>query len=100
MCPSDGGVRVVDVAAVRGLAGRAGRNQPVPPRTAERDRCQEAGHGRATLVLQRQRRHPQPRVVGEQGDDRVDVAALERLGEAGGKVAFAAGVGEHGAAHG
>jgi len=37
----------------------------------------------AALVLERQRWHRDHGVVGEQGDDRRDVAALERVGEPG-----------------
>ena len=46
---------------------------------------------RAALVLVRLGRHADPRVVGEQRDDRVDVAALEGVGEAREQRALGAG---------
>jgi hypothetical protein len=43
------------------------------------DRGEEPAHRLGAVVLERQRRHPHPRVVGHQRDERVDVA----LGEGG-----------------
>ena len=38
-------------------------------------RGEEAMHGLGAAVLERQGRHPHPRVIGHQRDERVDVAA-------------------------
>jgi hypothetical protein len=75
--------------------GRAGqerleRELPVHPRAdqgvgapvPERDHSQELPDQLAALVLQWHRRHAQPRVLGEQGDDRGDVAGLVSAREA------------------
>ena len=48
----------------------------------------EAVHGRGAAVLERQRRHPHPRVVGHQCDKRVDVMCRERFEEAVEQLAF------------
>ncbi len=61
---------------------RVGTSRMPPPLRQIGARSQELADRRAALVLVGLGRHPNPRVVGEQGDDRVDVAALERLAEA------------------
>jgi hypothetical protein len=52
----------------------------------------EGGDRPVALVLERLRRHREQGVVGEQGDEVVDVAALDGVGEAPDQVAFAGGV--------
>src|SRR5450631_1340259 len=75
----DPGPRVADVKAERGLAVGPGRYQPVA--AALPDRRQEPARQLAALVLQRKRWHGQPDIVGEQGNDIINVAALEGPGE-------------------
>ena len=55
--------------------------------------AEEGGDRLAALVLERQGRHREPGVVGEQRDHAVDVAALDRVGEAPDELALAGGVG-------
>jgi hypothetical protein len=43
------------------------------------DRGEEAMHCRGPAVFEGEGRHPHPRVVGHQRDERVDIAVLERL---------------------
>ena len=87
---ADRGVRVAQVAAEGGLAVRPGGNEPgLPGSVAERDGVQEMPDRVGALVLERQRRHREPGIVGEQGDDRRDVAALERVGERDGDLLLA-----------
>src|SRR5271166_211884 len=64
------------------LAVGPGRDQPVPSRTPPGvDVAQEAGDGLRALVLERDRRHREPGVVGQQRDHAVDVVGGERGGE-------------------
>src|SRR5205814_1252877 len=69
------------VGAEGELAVGPGGDEPVGAPVAERDLGQEAGDRAVALVLQRRRRHGQPGVVGEQGDDAVHVAGLVGAGE-------------------
>ena len=75
------GLRVADVEAERGLAVGPGRYQPGRPARPERGGREELRGQLASLVLERERRHGQPGVVGEQGDDAIHVGGLEGPGE-------------------
>jgi hypothetical protein len=79
---ADRGVRVAQVAGEGGLPVRPGGDEPGPPGPVpERNLAQEVPDRVTSLVLKRERRHGEPGVLGEQGDDRLDVAAFERVGE-------------------
>ncbi len=69
------------VSAEGELAVGPGGDEPVGAPVPERDLGQEPGDRVVALVLQRRRRHGQPGVVGEQGDNAVHVAALVGAGE-------------------
>ena len=73
--------RGMQVGAEGELAVGPGGDEPVGAPVPERDLGQEAGDRVVALVLQRRRRHGQPGVVGEQGDDAVHVAGLVGAGE-------------------
>ena len=60
-----------------------GRDQPVGAACPECCCFQELGREFAAVVFKRNRRHGQPDVAGEQGDDRVKVAVLVGPGEPG-----------------
>src|SRR4029078_4387670 len=77
-------VRILDVVPEGGLSIRPGRDQParvVPPRAE--GVADEASYGRAARVPARRGGHRPPGVFSEQRDDRLDVAALERVRETG-----------------
>jgi len=76
-----GSCRLAQVGAEGELAVGPGGDEPVGAPVAERDLGQEAGDRAVALVLQRRRRHGQPGVVGEQGDDAVHVTGLVGAGE-------------------
>jgi cytochrome d ubiquinol oxidase subunit II len=73
--------RLAQVGGDGELSVGAGGDEPVGSAVAERDLGQETGDRAVPLVLQRRRRHGQPGVVGEQGDDAVHVAGLVGAGE-------------------
>ena len=77
------------VAAIGGLGIGAGAHQPeatlAPPRGAG---AQKGRHRLWAVVLVRRWRHGQPRVVGEQGNDAVDIACGEGGGEPAGEIAL------------
>jgi MFS family permease len=74
---------VGDVTAERRLAVRPDRDELVPAgAAAEGDHRQQVRRGVGSPVADGQRRHRQPGIVGQHGDQRADVAALERVGEA------------------
>jgi EmrB/QacA subfamily drug resistance transporter len=73
---------VGDVTAERRLAVRPDRDEPEPAgAAAEGDHRQQVRRGVASPVAEGQRRHRQPGVVGQHGNQRADVAVLERVGE-------------------
>jgi cytochrome bd ubiquinol oxidase subunit II len=73
--------RFAQVGGKGELAVGPGGDEPVGSAVAERDLGQEPGDRAVPLVFQRRRRHGQPGIVGEQGDDAVHVAALVGAGE-------------------
>ena len=73
------------------VLARVGTSRSGAPRRTARSR-RNAPIAIAALVLVGLGRHRQPRVVGEQGDDAVDVAGLDRVGEAADDLALALGV--------
>jgi hypothetical protein len=77
----DRGVRVADVEAERGLAVGPGRHQPGLAPGPERSRGPEPGGQLVALVPQRERRHDQPGVLGEQGDKLIHVTCFVGPGE-------------------
>ena len=74
------GLRVADVDAEGGLAVGPRRDQPGPLEPDGR-RGQEPVRQVAALVFQRNGRHGQPDVLGQEADDAVDVLGLEGPGE-------------------
>lgn len=73
---------VAQVTAERGLPVGARGDEPEHVEApAGRDSREEPGDRRRTAVLERLRRHRQRSIVGKEGDDGVDVAALEGVGE-------------------
>jgi len=72
-----------DITPERWLAAvRPHRGEPEPQGSAaEHEHGQQARGVLRPPEADRPRRHRQPRVVGQQGDQDVDVAALERVGE-------------------
>ena len=80
---------VGEVATERGLGVRAGRHD-AQSRPAQLSALTEEGGDRVVaLVLERLGRHRQHGIVGQQGDDVVDVTALDRVGEARHELALA-----------
>ena len=73
---------VTHVHTERGLAIGPGGDQPDPASLPEDQREEPRGQ-LAALVLQRNRRHGQPGVLGQQGDDAVHVRRLEGPGQLG-----------------
>ena len=87
----DTGVRVLQVQAECGLVVGPGRDQPVGAAGPECCCFQELGREFAAMVFKRNRRHGQPDVAGEQGDDRVKVAVLVGPGEPGDQLLLCSG---------
>src|SRR5215831_3035817 len=92
----DARVGVPDVGAEGGLAVGAGRDHPVGAALPEGHHTQEPRRQLTALVLQRDRRHAQQDVVGEQGDEGVDVAGVVSAGEPGDELAFGGRIGRRG----
>src|SRR4051812_23844766 len=91
--PRDLGLGGWEVDAECWLGVRASRHEErraAPHRAV----AQERADRHRPLILVGLGRHRQPGVVGEQGDDGVDVARLDRVGEAADDVAFALGARE------
>ena len=88
--PPDAGVRVGQVAGVRGLAVRARRDEPEMATDAHRDPGpEERGDRLGALILMRCGRHREPRTLAQQGDEALDVVAGQRVGEPSRDVAVA-----------
>ena len=91
--PRDLGLGGREVDAERRL--RVGARRHEQRRAApERAVVQERADHVAALVLVRLRRHRQPGLVGQQGDDRVGIACLDGVGKAADDLALALGVRE------
>ena len=81
--PESGLFGVAEVVGEGRLAvGGGGEQAHASAVLPDRARGQEAADGGPALVLVRLGRHARPGVLGEQGHDAVDVAALEGVGEA------------------
>jgi hypothetical protein len=75
-------VRVVAAAAERGLRVGARRHEPVAPTASPYGALRQEGRDRPrALVLERGGRHRDPRVVGEERDDAVDVVSFRGIDE-------------------
>ena len=83
-----------EVAAERRLRVGPRRHDPQRRTAAFGRTTKEGADRRASLVGVGKRRHRQPGVLGEERHDAVDVADLDRLGEAADELAFLDGVGE------
>src|SRR5204863_3290109 len=81
---------VGEVATERGLAICPRGNQAESSTAQGSTIAEEAGDRRAALVFEGLGRHREPRVVAEQGDDAVHVAALHGGGEAADQLLLAA----------
>lgn len=81
-----------EVATEGGLAVGARRHQPQGRAAADGAVVQEGADRVVALVFVGLGRHGQPGVVGQQGDDGVDVARLEGVREAADDVPLARGV--------
>jgi hypothetical protein len=92
--PRDRGLGGREVATEGWLAIGARRHEPQGRAAADGAVVQEGADRDPALVLVRLGRHRQPGVVGEQGDDGVDVADLERVREAADDVPLELGVRE------
>jgi hypothetical protein len=80
--------------AERGLAVGAGGHQAVAVLPPRRERVAEEGGDRVVpLILERLGRHGHPGVVGEQGEEVVEIAGLEGVGEARHHLTFVRGAG-------
>jgi hypothetical protein len=77
----DGGVGVGEVAAEGGLAVGAGGYEAEVGAAPAGTVIDEPGDGGRALVLVGLGGHGEPGVVGQEGDDAVDVAALDGGGE-------------------
>ena len=88
----DRGLRVREVAAERRLGVGAGRNDTQRGAAQLLSPAQEGGNRPVDLVLEWLGRHREQCVVGEQGDEVVDVAALDGIGETSDQSALAGGV--------
>jgi hypothetical protein len=86
--------RAREVAAEGGLTVGPRGDEPERPVVARITDAEEVFDCLGRLVLVGIGRHRQPRVVGEQGDDRADVAVLERVRELPDYFALVRGVGE------
>jgi hypothetical protein len=84
--------RIGQIAAKRRLAVGASGHEPEVRATAGRAVVEEPGDRFAALVLVWFGRHRQPSVVGEERDDALRVAALDRGGEMSDKLALAGGI--------
>jgi len=82
-------LRVREVAAERGLGVSAGWHHTQGRAAQLRAVAKEGGDRLVALVLERLGRHRDRGIVGEQGEDVVDVAALDGVGKAPHQVALA-----------
>jgi hypothetical protein len=80
--------RVAKIGAEGELAVGPRRDQLVGATVPEGDDLVEVGGRLASLVLERNRRHGHPDVIGEEGDEAVDVAGPVGPGEPGNEVLF------------
>ena len=93
----DPSLRVGEIAAEGRLGVGPRGHDAQRPATHLLPVAEEGADRVLSLVLERQRRHGEPGVVGEQSDHLVDVAALDRLREAPNQPALGGGVGTRGA---
>ena len=85
---ADGGVWVFDVLAERGLGVGSRRNEAVGVVPCREGIGVDLLDRVVALLLVRLRRHRQPRVVGQQRDDRFHISALECVCEPRDEVVF------------
>ncbi len=85
---ADLGVRVLDVLGERGLGVGPRRDEAMGVVPSRKRLGVEPLDRFVALVLVRLRGHRQPRVLGQQRDDRFHISALERVGEPPDELAF------------
>jgi hypothetical protein len=90
-------LRVGEVAAEGRLGAGPDGDDTQPPATQLFPVAEEGADRAVALVLERQGRHREPGVLGEQGDHLVEVAALDGVGETPDQPALDGGVGPRGA---